>query len=309
MTQLPEIRQLRVFIALEETRSFTVTASILHITQSAVSHSLKSLELLLECQLIERLGKKCILTPHGEVFLDHARLAIQELEGAAGKIKTLNTWGYSSLKVGFCHAQCQYLLPSVLSEFYDSEKRCEVFVSAGDTRNLLIKLDKGELDIAFGIRRSRLESEYQFHSVAKDDLCFITHPDHSWVTKKPENTEDYEKERFITYGNNSVTSSILNSHLSGLGIKYRSSIRVSNMESIKAMTAINLGVGVIAEWTARKEIEDKSLVIHPIEPAPVREWGYYLSRTKSLSLIEGMFIDVVSTKFEKMINGYEALDK
>lgn len=303
MTQLPEIRQLRVFIALEETRSFTAAASILHITQSAVSHSLKSLEVLLDCQLIERLGKKCILTPHGEVFLHHARLAIKQLEGAAGKIKTLNTWGYSSLKVGVSHSQCQYVLPSALSDFYDSEKRCEVFVATDDTRSLLTKLDKGELDIVFGIKRSNLENEYQFHGVAEDTLSFITHPDHSWVSKKPEDTEDFEKERFIIYGNDSITSSILNSHLSGLGIKYKASIFVNNMEAIKAMAAINLGVGVIACWTARKEIDNNSLMIHPIQPAPVRQWGYYLSRTKSLSLTEGKFIDIFSRRLVETIEG------
>ncbi len=303
MTQLPEIRQLRVFIALEETRSFTAAASVLSITQSAVSHSLKSLELLLECQLVERLGKKCILTAHGEVFLHHAKLAIKQLDSAVGKIKTLNTWGYTSLKVGVSNSQCQYVLPQALSEFYDSEKKCEVFVATGDTSNLLSKLDKGELDIAFGIRRNNLENEYQFHPIVEDSLCFITHPKHSWVSKKPENTEDFEKERFIIYGNNSITSSILDTHLSGLGIKYKASTFVDNMGAIKAMAAINLGVGVIACWTAKEEIENKSLVTHSITPAPKRVWGYYLSRTKSLSLTEGKFIETFSSRLVKTIKG------
>lgn len=294
MNQLPEIRQLRVFITLEETRSFTTAANKLSITQSAVSHSLKSLESMLECQLIERLGKKCILTPYGEVFLHHAKQAIKQLEGASSKIKTLNSWGYSSLKIGVSHSQSQYILPSALSKFYASEKRCEVFVSTGDTRHLLEKLDKGDLDIAFGIKRSNLETEYQFHPVAQDTLCFITHPNHEWVSKKPENTEDYEKERFIIYDINSVTTRILDSHLTGLGIKYKVSTSVSNIESIKAMVAVKLGVGIVANWTVLKELENKSLVTHPIQPAPIRQWGYYLSRTKSLSSVEGKFIEIFS---------------
>lgn len=303
MNQLPDIRQLRVFVALEQTRSFTAAAGMLNITQSAVSHSLKSLESLLECQLIERLGKKCILTPHGEVFLHHAKVAIKQLEGAVSKIQTLNTWGYSSLRIGISHSQSQYVLPRVLSEFYDSEKKCEVFVATGDARNLLSKIDKGELDIAFGIRRSKQENEYQFHGVAEDSLCFITHPEHAWVANKPQEAGDYKKERFIIYGNNSVTSNTLASHLSGLGIKYKSSILVSNMESIKAMTSLKLGVGIVADWTVRNEIKNKTLVKHPIQPAPVREWGYYLSRTKSLSLTEGKFIEIFSKKLKEIIRG------
>ncbi len=303
MTQLPEIRQLKVFIALVETRSFTSAANLLHITQSAVSHSLKSLETQLDCQLIERLGKKCILTPHGEVFLHHAKLAIKQLEGATLKIKTLNTWGYSSLRIGVSHALSQYILPAVLSEFYRIEKKCEIFVETGDTLELLAKLEKGELDIAYGISRNNAEHEYRFFNVIEDSLCFIIHPDHIWNKKKPEVTEDYEKERFILYGNQSLTASHLASHLSGLGIKYKASISLSNMEAIKAMVAMNLGVGVIADWVVKEEVKMGTLVTLPIQPAPKRQWGYYTSRNKSLTLTEVRFIDVFSRELEKVIRG------
>jgi DNA-binding transcriptional LysR family regulator len=58
MVYIPDIRQIKVFLALEETRSFTAAAEKLNITQSAVSHSMKSLESSLACQLIERHGKR-----------------------------------------------------------------------------------------------------------------------------------------------------------------------------------------------------------------------------------------------------------
>ena len=77
---LPDIRQLNIFIALEETRSFTAAAKECFITQSAVSHSIKALEKQLDCQLIERMGKHIILTPYGEVFLHHAKRVVNELE-------------------------------------------------------------------------------------------------------------------------------------------------------------------------------------------------------------------------------------
>jgi len=54
---LPDIRQLNIFIALEETRSFTAAAKECFITQSAVSHSIKALEKQLDCQLIEHFIK------------------------------------------------------------------------------------------------------------------------------------------------------------------------------------------------------------------------------------------------------------
>lgn len=292
MKQLPEIRQLRVFITLEEVRSFTAAASILNITQSAVSHSLKTLEQLLDCQLIERLGKKCILTPHGEVFLYHAKKAIKELESASAKITTLNDWGYSSLKVGASNTLCQYVIPRALAAFYEKELKCEVFITPSDSANLVKMLDKGELDIAFGLYSKTLSAEHTFVELGSDKLCFITSPDHAWCEEQPTTADSYSKERFITYGNDTVTNNILKSYLTGIGIKQRATLAMNNMESIKEMVALNLGVGIISEWIALRELERGTLVKHEITPAPERVWGYYKSKSKTFSLVEENFLTI-----------------
>lgn len=301
MTQFPEIRQLRAFIVLEETRSFTAAANVLNITQSAVSHSLKSLENLLGCQLIERLGKKCILTPHGEVFLYHAKKSIQQLESATKKINTLNDWGYSSMKIGVSNTLCQYVMPKTLKAFYEKEKRCEVFITVGDTANQLKKLEEGELDMAFGLYSKTHTMAHPFVKLAEDELCFITSPEHAWCEKKPEYSEEFAKERFITYGNDSVTNTILTSHLSGIGIKQTATLAMSSMESIKEMVALDLGVGIISDWIARDEFKNGTLVKHEITPAPVREWGYYVSKLKTLSLVEENFLKCFSQNIESLL--------
>ncbi len=301
MTQLPEIRQLRAFIVLEETRSFTATANVLNLTQSAVSHSLKTLETILGCQLIERLGKKCILTPHGEVFLYHAKKAIQQLDNAATKINTLNDWGYSSLKIGVSDTLCQHVLPKALKAFYEKEAKCEVFITVGDTVDQLKKLDEGELDMAFGLYSKLHTSMHPFVKLAEDELCFITAPDHAWCDSKPDCAEDYAKEKFITYGGDSVTNSILKRHLPGIGIKQRSTLTMSSMVAIKEMVALDLGVGIVTEWLARDEFERGTLVKHEITPAPLREWGYYISKSKSLSLIEENFLKFFALSIEGLL--------
>jgi len=301
MTQIPEIRQLRSFIVLEETRSFTAAANVLNITQSAVSHSLKSLETLLGCQLIERLGKKCILTPHGEVFLYHAKKSLEQLESATKKINTLNDWGYSSMKIGVSNTLCQYVMPKALKDFYEKEAKCEVFITVDDTANQLKKLEEGELDMAFGLYSKSHTFIHPFVKLAGDELCFITSPEHMWCEEKPEYSEQFAKERFITYGNDSVTNAILTSHLSGIGIKQRATLAMNSMEAIKEMVALDLGVGIISDWIARDELKSGSLVKHDITPAPVREWGYYISKSKTLSLVEENFLKCFSKNIELLL--------
>ncbi len=302
MVYIPDIRQIKVFLALEETRSFTASAEKLNITQSAVSHSLKSLETSFSCQLIERHGKKCMLSPHGEVFFHHAKQALEQLEIASKKIQTLNKWGYSSIKVGASNTLCQYIIPEALANFYKKQKRAEVFITPGDTASLVKQLDKGKLDIAIGIRKKSLENDHIFVPVIEDKLCFVTSPDHTWCKKAPESCEDFEQERFILYDKESITSQIINSHLPGIGIRQRATLEIGNMESIKKMAALNVGVGIISEWIASEELKNGSLVKHEINPAPSREWGIYMSKSKSLSLSEEEFTKCIKAQLFECIN-------
>ena len=72
MTTPIDSRQLRAFVILARTGSFTHTARELHLSQSAVSHSIKALEGEMRCRLLDRVGKTVSLTQAGEQFLEHA---------------------------------------------------------------------------------------------------------------------------------------------------------------------------------------------------------------------------------------------
>ncbi len=77
---LPDLRQLRAFVAVADAGSFTLAAKKLFLTQSAISHSMKALEDSLECRLLSRLGKKTVLTEEGSVLLKRCRIILSELE-------------------------------------------------------------------------------------------------------------------------------------------------------------------------------------------------------------------------------------
>src|ERR1700716_3431724 len=72
-------RQLRAFAAVSRTGSFTVAAKQLYLSQSAVSHSMKALEHDVGCRLLDRMGKKVLLTQAGEQLLHHAKKILSEM--------------------------------------------------------------------------------------------------------------------------------------------------------------------------------------------------------------------------------------
>lgn len=86
---MPEIRQVLAFVAIVETGSFTLAAKRLNLTQSAISHSLRSLEDSLSVRLLDRKGKSHSLTRSGEVFLKHSRAVLSELDLAVRNMDAL----------------------------------------------------------------------------------------------------------------------------------------------------------------------------------------------------------------------------
>jgi DNA-binding transcriptional LysR family regulator len=112
-----DTRQLRAFCTLARTGSFTQTARDLHLTQSAVSHSIKALEQDVGCRLLDRLGKRVVLTQAGEQLLHHATKILSEMESARESLGHLGKWGRGRLRLGASTTACQHLIPPVLREF------------------------------------------------------------------------------------------------------------------------------------------------------------------------------------------------
>src|SRR5947207_1990871 len=110
-------RQLRAFVTLARTGSFTLAARELFLSQSAVSHSVRALEGDVGCRLFDRMGKKVLLTQAGEQLLQHAQKILGEMEAARVALKHLGKWGQGRLRIGASTTACQHILPSVLREF------------------------------------------------------------------------------------------------------------------------------------------------------------------------------------------------
>src|SRR6516164_5240688 len=120
MSDSLDTRQLRAFCVLARTGSFTQTARELHLTQSGVSHSMKALERDTGCRLLDRLGKKVVLTQAGEQLLLHATKILLEMETAREALAHLGKWGRGRMRLGASTTACQHLIPAVIREFKES---------------------------------------------------------------------------------------------------------------------------------------------------------------------------------------------
>jgi DNA-binding transcriptional LysR family regulator len=293
-------RQLRAFVSLAQTGSFTRTARQLHLSQSAISHSIKALEDEVRCRLLDRVGKTVTLTLAGEQLLGHAQRILTEMDEARERLRDLGKWGHGRLRIGASPTSCQYLLPRVLREFKESFPQCLIQIEPGDTPVALDLLHDHRIDLALALE-PRQAGQLEFRPLFKDDLQFLVGPLHPWAQAGRVDRDDITRQRFILYTRTSYMADMIENYFGKEGLVLPTSIELGNMEAIKELVKLGLGISILAPWVAQRELAEGSLRALPLGPRKLeRSWGILLRKGQPLSLAQQTFIGLCTAVAENM---------
>jgi DNA-binding transcriptional LysR family regulator len=299
MTPL-DSRQLRAFQELARHGSFTAAARSLNLTQSAISHSIKTLEGVLDAKLFERDGKTVRPTPEGEVLLPHVEAIFESMTRAHLALEALRNPGRGRLRIGATISVSQYILPVVLRELKNAFPRYEISVETADTRALLDLLERGEIDIAFGMQVGEAE-RFEFRPLFSDRIEMAVAADHPLATGKIDR-ERLAKENFLFYHRDSETFRLLEQGMAGMGMsgRMRDFLQVGSMAAIRELAKIGAGIALMAPWIAADEIAAGSLVLRPLPwLGGERHWGIYSSRLRDEENIDQAFFGHCRTAVEE----------
>jgi DNA-binding transcriptional LysR family regulator len=300
MEWVPDMRQLRALVAVAEEGSFTLAARKLFVTQSAISHSLRSLEDQLGCRLLDRTGKRVTVTAEGDILLRRTKRVILELEEATRELDGLKRWGQTTIRVGAPHSLCHFMIPGVLREFRDCFPKCEPSVESGETADLLEKLEQGELDLVVGIKPKNHDAE-GYRSMFTDRLCFAVSPFHPWAVNGGDISGTLAAQQFIIYAKATDTHRMIEEWMERMAGKMRSPLVIGDMQAIKQMAKLGTAVGIVASWVAARDVADGTLVAVDIPGSQLhREWGVFHSNQREPSLVEESFIGLCAMAFANM---------
>ena len=112
-----ELRHLRYFLAVADTRSFTRAAERLHVTQPTLSHQIKQLESMVGTMLFDRSTKEVELTDAGRLFKPYCERILKEIDASALAISELEGLMRGTLRMAVFHSFSHSMLPAIMSEF------------------------------------------------------------------------------------------------------------------------------------------------------------------------------------------------
>ncbi|HKV56423.1 MAG TPA: LysR family transcriptional regulator, partial [Candidatus Binataceae bacterium] len=173
-----DIRLLRTFRAVADTRSFTAAAKKLKLTQSSVSQQIIALERELGVQLLRRSNKFVGLTTAGEIFLQCARQMIDNLDRVRAMLADQSKTASGHLSIGAPALFCHSLFPVVLGAFHSRFPGIALSVLTADPDSMAARLAHRELDLAL------LPFPAKQHSLGmvplgRDELVAIVAPSHA----------------------------------------------------------------------------------------------------------------------------------
>lgn len=144
------LRQLKVFLGVAESSSFTRTAQRLHLSQAALSAIIRELEIQLRCRLLHRTTRTVSLTEAGQAFLPTAIHIVQVLENAALELGSIDREERRLLRVGVTPHIATSLMPTMLERFAKVHPEVHVEMSDCPPNELFQLVEAGELDAAYG---------------------------------------------------------------------------------------------------------------------------------------------------------------
>jgi len=146
MTVLLDIDQLRTFITIAETGSFTKAADVVHKTQSAVSMQMKRLEERVGKPIFARDGRASRLTDEGDRLLDYARRIVKLNMEAVASLASAELSG--RVRLGVPDDYADRYLPEIMARFSATHPNVELTVVCDPSTDLIDRIDTGDLDLA-----------------------------------------------------------------------------------------------------------------------------------------------------------------
>jgi LysR family transcriptional regulator, hca operon transcriptional activator len=191
-----ELRHLRYFVAVVEEGSLTTAAERkLHTSQPSLSRQIRDLEDQVGAELLLRSVQGAALTAAGKAFLDHARLALMQVDAAVEAVRRAAQPARKTFAIGFQTGHEMNWLPRAMHVLRDELKNIQVTLSSDYSPDLAEALVRGRLDVAF----LRVEPTFDlgYEVVDHEPLIVLMPSDHRLTAREAVRPQDFVGEIFI----------------------------------------------------------------------------------------------------------------
>ncbi|MGO1079380.1 LysR family transcriptional regulator [Inquilinus sp. CA228] len=258
-----ELRHLRYFIAVAEEGSLTLAAGKrLHTAQPSLSRQIRDLEHEVGVQLMSRSVRGIDLTAAGKAFLDHARLALAQVDAAADAARKAAQPIRKTLAIGFQTGHEMNWLPRAMHVLRDELTNIQVTISSDYSPDLAEALVRGRLDVAF--LRAEPAFDLCYRVVDHEPLIVLMPADHRLASRDAVHPRELVGEIFIGGSNKAtVLRAVTEDYLRRSGLDIKLDYGVDNLAMAMSLVASTGGLSLMPAYA--RNLLPRSVVSRPLE--------------------------------------------
>ena len=229
--------ELRHLLAIVEHGTFTEAARRVHLSQPALTASIRRLEETVGARLLHRGRDGARLTAAGEAFVPRARASLAALQDAMQAVAEVEGLRTGEVRLGAGATACSYLLPPALARFRSAHPEIRYLLRESTTRDSLDALDRGELDLAVAD-----EGEDPWFT---DELILVAAPG-----------VDSTSAPFVTLRHGATTRAMLDRHFPQADIV----MELGSIAAMKGNVRAGIGVALVSRHVVVNDLRERRLV-------------------------------------------------
>lgn len=197
MSDPPELRALRYFVAVAEELHFGRAAARLHIAQPSLSVQIRKLEHSLGAQLFERTSRHVELTVVGAVLLEEAHRLLVGAERLVAATREASRGVYGTLVVGFQGNAAAELTPKILTAYQTRHPRVQVEMRSHDFADPYVGLSNGSVDVAFVRPPLLVQNWLSIETLFVEPRLLVTSSESPLAARRQISVEEVLNEAFV----------------------------------------------------------------------------------------------------------------
>jgi len=295
------IKQLEVFLAVAGTGSFSKGAAATFITQSTVSQHISSLEREFDLQLLDRTGKGALLTEAGKLLALHAGQIVAAMGATEMALKRFKGVEEAALTVGGSNIPASYILPGILPRLAQRFPGVTVTVCQGDSRGILDRLVRAEMELCVVGSRFPLEG-VDYQPVGRDEIRLVVNSGHPWSSCRSVPLSAVKNEPLLFRETGSGTGQAVFDALAQAGLKRESLLIravLGSNEAVKQAVMKGLGVSFVSSCSVERELAQGELSAVDVQGLKIDRSFYLAVKSgRTLSPAALAFISVMRAMHE-----------
>ena len=269
----------RVFYIVAKNKHMTKASEELHISQPAISQSIKKLEEQLGGTLFLRSNKGMELTEEGKMFYEYVKGALELINNAENEFTSFKDLSKGEIKIGCSTTLTKLILMDTLKKFHTEYQNININITNDLTSNLINDLKLGKLDFVIFNESNIKETNLHLEKIKELKQGFIYNPE--FYKDEINDFEDLNKLPLILQKEESNSRKLLDYIALQNSVKLIPKMEVVSQELITEFVNIGLGIGfVIIDLATRNYKNIKELKINKKIP----NINIYLATNKSISL-------------------------